>query len=92
MTSATVTNRTPPSSRARASAAARRSSVAGFNAGAYLPAHPHLVGPALRAARTAVAAGQGETEIDVLPLAEAATAHERMESRDLAGRIVLATR
>jgi len=66
--------------------------VSGFNAGAYLPTHSHLVRPALQAALAAVAAGLGETEIDVLPLSEAAAAHERMESRDLAGRIVLATR
>jgi NADPH2:quinone reductase len=38
----------------------------------------------------AVAAGLGETEIEVLPFAEAVTAHQRMESRALNGRIVLA--
>ncbi|MEV4604210.1 zinc-binding dehydrogenase [Amycolatopsis sp. NPDC049253] len=63
--------------------------VAGFNAGAYLPAHPQVVRPALEAALAAVAAGLGETEIDVLPFAEAVTAHERMERREPAGRIVL---
>jgi NADPH2:quinone reductase len=31
----------------------------------------------------------GDTEIDVLPFSAAVTAHERMESRDLDGRIVL---
>jgi NADPH2:quinone reductase len=66
--------------------------VAGFNAGAYLPTHPQVVRPALAAALAAVGAGLGETEIDVLPLGEAVTAHERMERRDLAGRIVLAVR
>jgi NADPH2:quinone reductase len=63
--------------------------VSGFNAGAYLPAHPQLVRPALEAALTAVAAGLGDTEIEVLPFASAALAHERMESRALDGRIVL---
>jgi NADPH2:quinone reductase len=63
--------------------------VSGFNAGAYLPAHPDVVGPALEAALTVVSAGRADTEIDILPFAEAATAHERMESRALNGRIVL---
>jgi hypothetical protein len=53
--------------------------VSGFSSGAYLPAHPHVVRPALDAALNAVAAGLGETEIDVLPFSEAVTAHERME-------------
>jgi len=63
--------------------------VTGFNAGAYLPAHPEVVRPALVAALEAVAAGLGETEVDVLPFTEAVTAHERVESRDLNGRVVL---
>jgi NADPH2:quinone reductase len=63
--------------------------VSGFNAGSYVPTHPQEVGPAAEAALEAVAAGLGETEIDVLPFAEAVTAHQRMESRALNGRIVL---
>jgi NADPH:quinone reductase len=63
--------------------------VSGFNAGVYVPAHPLEVGPAVEAALQAVAAGLGDTEVDVLPFAEAVTAHERMESRALNGRIVL---
>nr|WP_063817901.1 zinc-binding dehydrogenase [Herbidospora sakaeratensis] len=63
--------------------------VAGFNAGAYLPAHPEVVRPALDAALEVVAAGLGDVGIEILPFEEAATAHERMRSRDLAGRIVL---
>jgi NADPH2:quinone reductase len=63
--------------------------VSGYSSGVYLPAHPQAVGPALEAALTAVAAGLGDMEIDVLPFAAAATAHERMESRALDGRIVL---
>ena len=63
--------------------------MAGFNAGAYLPSHPQAVRPALEAALRATVAGLGQSEIDVLPFAEAALAHERMESRALDGRIVL---
>ena len=67
----------------------RNLTVSGFNAGAYLPAHPDRVRPALEAARATVAAGLVDTEIDLLPFSEAVTAHERMESRTLDGRIVL---
>jgi len=67
----------------------RSIAVSGFSSGAYLPAHPQLVRPALQAALKAAAAGLGETEVDVLPFSEAVTAHQRMESRDLDGRIVL---
>jgi NADPH2:quinone reductase len=63
--------------------------VSGFNSGAYLPAHPATIRPALEAGLKAAAAGLGETEIDVLPFSEAVTAHERMENRTLDGRIVL---
>jgi NADPH2:quinone reductase len=51
--------------------------------------HPQVIRPALEAALRAVASGLGETEIDVLPLDEAAVAHERMDTRALNGRIVL---
>lgn len=67
-------------------------SVAGFSAGAYFPAHPHEIRPAVRAALEVAAAGLAQTEIDVLPLADAVVAHERMECRDLAGRIVLTSK
>jgi NADPH2:quinone reductase len=63
--------------------------VSGFNAGIYIPSHPGELGPAVTAALRAVAAGLADTEVDVLPFAEAATAHERMESRARGGRIVL---
>jgi NADPH2:quinone reductase len=63
--------------------------VSGFNAGIYIPTHQHEVRPAAGAALKAVAAGLGQTEIEVLPFGEAVTAHQRMESRDLNGRIVL---
>jgi NADPH:quinone reductase len=64
-------------------------SVAGFSAGAFLPSHPHVLRPGLEAALKAVAAGLGETAIDVLPFSAAVSAHQRMESRDVDGRIVL---
>jgi NADPH2:quinone reductase len=63
--------------------------VSGFSAGAYLPSHRTVIRPALEAALQAVAAGLGQTEVDVLPFAQAVTAHQRMESRDLNGRIAL---
>lgn len=63
--------------------------VSGFNAGAYLSKHPELIRPALEAALQVVVAGLGNMAVDVLPLSEAAIAHERMESRALDGRIVL---
>jgi NADPH2:quinone reductase len=63
--------------------------VAGFNAGAYLPAHPDAVRPAAEAALAAVAAGMADVEVEVLPLADAATAHQRLENRSTKGRVVL---
>ncbi|WP_034262537.1 quinone oxidoreductase family protein [Actinospica robiniae] len=63
--------------------------IAGFNAGAFMPSHPHVLRPALEAARAAVAAGLGETVVEALGFSQAAEAHERMENRSLAGRLVL---
>ena len=63
--------------------------VTGFNSGSYIPAHPQEIRPGAEAALAAVAAGLGETEIDALPFSGAVTAHQRMESRELNGRIVL---
>jgi NADPH:quinone reductase len=63
--------------------------VSGFNSGVYIPSHPQEIRPAAEAALQAVSAGLADTEIDVLPFSEAVTAHERMESRALSGRIVL---
>ncbi|MYV56930.1 zinc-binding dehydrogenase [Streptomyces sp. SID3212] len=63
--------------------------VSGFSAGAYIPAHLEELRPAAEAALGTVADGLVHPEVDVLPLAEAVTAHERMESRSVDGRIVL---
>ena len=63
--------------------------VAGFNAGAFLPSRPQALRAGLEAALKAVTSGLIDISIDVLPFCAAATAHERMESRDLDGRIVL---
>ncbi|GLZ02091.1 zinc-binding dehydrogenase [Actinoplanes sp. NBRC 103695] len=63
--------------------------VAGFNAGGYLPAHPQAVPAAAAAALTAAASGLADTEIELLPLADAATAHERLENHTARGRVVL---
>ncbi|WP_329138652.1 zinc-binding dehydrogenase [Streptomyces sp. NBC_01476] len=67
----------------------RRVTVSGFSAGSYLPAHMDQLRPAAEAALRAVADGLAETEVDVLPLEDVVTAHERMESRAVDGRIVL---
>jgi NADPH2:quinone reductase len=64
-------------------------SVSGFNAGAYLASRQHLIGPALDAALKAAKSGLLDMDVDVLPFSEAVTAHQRMESRTLRGRIVL---
>ncbi|MET8450969.1 hypothetical protein [Streptomyces sp. NPDC005209] len=66
--------------------------LAGFNAGGYVPAHPKAVQPAAEAALKAVAGGLANTEIEVLPLTDAATAHERLENHATDGRIVLTPR
>ncbi|MEU4531629.1 zinc-binding dehydrogenase [Micromonospora ureilytica] len=63
--------------------------VAGFNAGGYLPAHPEAVPAAAAAALTAATSGLADTEIELLPLGDAATAHERLEDHTAQGRIVL---
>ncbi|MER6536081.1 zinc-binding dehydrogenase [Streptomyces sp900105755] len=63
--------------------------VTGFNAGGYVPAHPESVQPAAEAALQAVAGGLVDIEIETLPLADAATAHERLENHVTDGRIVL---
>lgn len=63
--------------------------VAGFNAGGYLPAHPEAVPAAAAAALTAASSGLADTEIELLPLAEAATAHQRLQEHTAQGRIVL---
>lgn len=63
--------------------------IAGYNAGAFLPTHPQVIRPALEAARTAVAAGLGETVVDILPFSQASLAHTRMENHTVHGRIAL---
>ncbi|AJE44331.1 quinone oxidoreductase family protein [Streptomyces nodosus] len=63
--------------------------VAGFNAGGYIPAHPETIPPAARAALEAVAAGLIEPDIEILPFADAATAHEKLENHSVNGRVVL---
>ncbi|GHJ40126.1 zinc-binding dehydrogenase [Streptomyces sp. TS71-3] len=63
--------------------------VTGFNAGGYLPVHPEAIRPGAEAALKAAADGLADTEIETLPLADAATAHERLENHSAGGRIVL---
>jgi NADPH2:quinone reductase len=63
--------------------------VTGFAAGFYLPTHTEAIRPAAEAALNAVAAGLLDTDVEILPLADAATAHERLERHSVDGRIVL---
>ncbi|OPF71168.1 NADPH quinone reductase [Streptomyces antioxidans] len=63
--------------------------VTGFNAGGYLPAHPEAFAPAARAALQAATDGLVDVELETLPLAEAATAHQRLENHTAGGRTVL---
>jgi NADPH2:quinone reductase len=63
--------------------------VTGFNAGGYIPARPEAVAPGAAAALQAVAAGLADVEVELLPLEQAATAHERMENHTARGRLVL---
>ncbi|WP_458248883.1 zinc-binding dehydrogenase [Streptomyces sp. MAI_2237] len=67
----------------------RSITVSGYNAGAFLPAHPQVVPAALAAAVEVAAAGLANTDVEVLPFSQAVTAHQRMENRDLDGRIAL---
>lgn len=64
-------------------------SISGFNAGAYLPAHPETVKPALAAAISAIDTGLGNVEIEIYSFEQAQAAHRKMEDRNLDGRIVL---
>ncbi|CDR07133.1 quinone oxidoreductase family protein [Streptomyces iranensis] len=63
--------------------------VTGFNAGGYLPAHPRTFAPAARAALQAATDGLADVEIETFPLADAATAHHRLEHHSANGRVVL---
>ncbi|MGJ6969958.1 quinone oxidoreductase family protein [Streptosporangium sp. G11] len=67
----------------------RSITVSGYNAGAFLPAHPQAVPAALASAVEATAAGLAQIDVDVLPFSQAVTAHQRMESREVNGRIAL---
>ncbi|MFF4053263.1 hypothetical protein ACFYZ5_42240 [Streptomyces chartreusis] len=54
--------------------------VTGFNVGGYVLAHPEAVQPAAETTLKAVAGALANTEIEILPLADTATAHERLEN------------
>ncbi|NUR84797.1 MAG: zinc-binding dehydrogenase, partial [Nonomuraea sp.] len=63
-------------------------SVSGFNLAAYTALDPATVGSALRRA----VAGEMRVQVEVLPLAEAADAHRRIESGSTTGKLVLNVR
>lgn len=77
------------STRSAAPSAARAWTCSPPPAG-YLPAHPEAVAPTAEAALEAAAAGLLDIDVETLPLAEAATAHRRLEEHSVDGRIVLA--
>lgn len=61
----------------------------GFAVGFYLPAHPERARPAAEAALKAVGQGLMPIRTHVLPLAQAAEAHRRLENGAVGGRILL---
>jgi NADPH2:quinone reductase len=61
----------------------------GFAVGWYLPSHPEQARPAAEAALKAVGQGLIDLSVEILPLAEAAEAHRRLENGAVGGRIVL---
>lgn len=65
--------------------------VSGFSAGAYVPTHAKELRAAVDVALAVSAKGLVAPELEVLPLEEAARAHERMESHSLRSRVVLAS-
>ncbi|MGW5741816.1 quinone oxidoreductase family protein [Amycolatopsis sp. NPDC003861] len=63
--------------------------VAGFNLAAFSAVAPDTAGRALRRAVAAVADGTLRVDVEVLPLADAVTAHRRIESGATTGKLVL---
>jgi NADPH2:quinone reductase len=63
--------------------------VSGFNLAAFSAVAPEAVGRALRRAITAVSDGTLRVDVESLPLAEAVTAHRRIESGATTGKLVL---
>jgi NADPH2:quinone reductase len=66
--------------------------VSGFNLAAFSAVAPETVGQALRRAVTAVADGTLRVDVESVPLADAATAHRRIESGSTTGKLVLRAR
>ncbi|WP_103352242.1 zinc-binding dehydrogenase [Amycolatopsis sp. CA-128772] len=66
--------------------------VAGFNLAALSAVAPETVGRALRRAVAAVADGTLRVDVEPLPLADAVTAHRRLESGSTTGKLVLRVR
>ncbi|MEV0251863.1 zinc-binding dehydrogenase [Nocardia sp. NPDC050712] len=64
--------------------------VSGFNLAAFSSAYPREAGAALRRAVHAAAHGELTVPVEKLPLAQAATAHRRIESGSTTGKLVLA--
>ena len=65
--------------------------VVGFNVGGFLMAQPHRAREFATLALDLLTAGSVDVPVDILPLAQAAYAHQRLERREVAGKLVLAT-
>jgi NADPH2:quinone reductase len=61
----------------------------GFSVGPYLQANPASAQPAAEQVLSLLASGQLALRIEELPLAKAAEAHQRLEARQVAGRLLL---
>ncbi|QKV79908.1 zinc-binding dehydrogenase [Amycolatopsis sp. Hca4] len=66
--------------------------VSGFNLAAFSAVAPEAAGRALRRAVAAVADGTLRVDVETLPLADAVTAHRRLESGATTGKLVLRVR
>jgi NADPH2:quinone reductase len=66
--------------------------VSGFNLAAFSAVAPETVGQAVRRAVAAVADGTLRVDVESLPLADAVTAHRRIESGSTTGKLVLRVR
>jgi len=65
--------------------------IVGFNVGGLLMAQPHRAAQLADQALDLLKGGEITIPVEVLPLAQAADAHRRLESRAVAGKIVLQT-
>lgn len=63
--------------------------VLGFAVGSYLQTNPSGGRPAAKAVLGLLAEGKLELPVTILPLADVAEAHRRLDAKEITGRIVL---